>query len=174
MEPVTASVTIDRPREEVFEYLADMANHSEFTDHYVTDFRLTREDSYGRGAGARFRLDAPRGRFHWADVSIRELEHPRRIVEAGRTGKFNRVRTMTTYVLEPGPHGTTRLELTTETVPATLPDRLIESFGFRRWMTRQTKKTAKRLRSILEEGEERGVRATVAGGPRKPASQYRL
>ena len=33
MDPVTAHVVIDRPREEVFEYLADIANHPEFTDH---------------------------------------------------------------------------------------------------------------------------------------------
>ena len=42
-----------RPREEVFAYLADVANHPEFTDHFLKDWRLTREDSEGRGAGAR-------------------------------------------------------------------------------------------------------------------------
>ena len=59
MDPVTVSVNIGRPREEVFAYLADIANHAEFSDHYVEQFRLTRLDSVGRGAGARFRL-APR------------------------------------------------------------------------------------------------------------------
>jgi hypothetical protein len=34
VEPVTVSVVIDRPREEVFAYLVDIANHPEFTDHY--------------------------------------------------------------------------------------------------------------------------------------------
>ena len=59
MDPVELSITIDRPREEVFEYLADIANHPEFTDHYLKEWHLTRVDSYGRGAGARYRMDAP-------------------------------------------------------------------------------------------------------------------
>ena len=70
MDPVTANVLIDRPREEVFDYLADIANHAEFTDHYLKDFRLTREQSYGRGAGARYRVDMPLNRFPWADTTI--------------------------------------------------------------------------------------------------------
>ena len=53
------TVSIAKPREEVFEYLADIANHAEYTDHYLTDWHLTREQSYGRGAGARFRVKAP-------------------------------------------------------------------------------------------------------------------
>ena len=57
------SSTISKPREEVFEYLADIANHPEFTDHYLVDWRLTREDSFGTGAGARFRMKAPFNRF---------------------------------------------------------------------------------------------------------------
>ena len=45
VEPFTVSSTISKPREEVFEYLADIANHPEFTDHYLVDWRLTRENS---------------------------------------------------------------------------------------------------------------------------------
>ena len=55
MDPITVSATISRPREEVFEYLADIANHAEFSDHYLVDWHLTRENPYGKGAGARFR-----------------------------------------------------------------------------------------------------------------------
>ena len=47
MDPVTAYVTIGRPREEVFDYLADIANHPEFSDHYLKEWRLTRVDSSG-------------------------------------------------------------------------------------------------------------------------------
>jgi uncharacterized membrane protein len=53
VDPVELSITIDRPREEVFEYLADIANHPEFTDHYLKEWHLTRVDSYGRGASVR-------------------------------------------------------------------------------------------------------------------------
>ena len=49
VDPVSVSVKIGRPREEVFAYLADIANHPEFSDHYLEQFRLTRVDSVGRG-----------------------------------------------------------------------------------------------------------------------------
>ncbi|HKG17222.1 MAG TPA: SRPBCC family protein [Solirubrobacteraceae bacterium] len=162
MDPVTVSVSIAKPREEVFEYLADIANHAEYTDHYLTDWHLTREEPYGRGAGARFRVKAPGNRFNWADTTLIELQPPYRIVEAGRTGKFNRVRTLTTYTLTPGPGHGTRVELTSETEPATRADRLLESLGARAWLRRQNAKALRRLRAILEDGEMRGTRPSVA------------
>ena len=73
MDPVTVSVTIDKPREEVFAYLADIANHPEFTDHYRKDWRLTREDSEGRGAGARYKQGGRFDRFGYYDLSLAEL-----------------------------------------------------------------------------------------------------
>ena len=76
VDPFTVSTTIAKPREEVFEYLADIANHAEFTDHYLVDWHLTREDPYGTGAGARFRIKAPLSRFSWADVTFAELQPP--------------------------------------------------------------------------------------------------
>lgn len=156
------SISIAKPREEVFEYLADIANHAEYTDHYLTDWHLTREASYGRGAGARFRVRAPANRFNWADATLIELQPPYRIVEAGRTGKFNRVRTLTTYTLTPAPGHGTRVELTSETEPATRADRLLESLGARAWLRRQNAKALRRLRAILEDGEMRGTRPSVA------------
>jgi uncharacterized protein YndB with AHSA1/START domain len=173
LDPVTASVVIDRRPEEVFEYLFDIANHAEFTDHYLKDFRLTREDSLGVGAGARFRVDAPLNRFSWADVTITEAQPSRRIVERGRTGKFNRIRLITIYELEPT-GSSTKVTLATETERPRLPsDRLMERIA-RGWFKRKQRKALKRLRAILEDGEQRGPRATVFGGPRKPASQFRM
>src|SRR4029077_18538519 len=52
VDPVTVSPVLSPPREQVFDYLADIANHSEFTDHYLVDWHLTRIDSVGLGAGA--------------------------------------------------------------------------------------------------------------------------
>jgi hypothetical protein len=40
--------------------------------------------------------------------------------------------------------------------------KLMESFGGRSWTKRQTGKAMRRLRTILEEGRDRGRRATVA------------
>ncbi len=163
MEPFTVSTTISRPREQVYEYLSDIANHPEFTDHYLVDWHLTREESIGQGAGARFRMKAPLNRFAWADVTFVEMQPPFRIVERGRGGKYNRIRMLGTYTLSPGPGDTTRVQYTYETEPSLLSDRLMENFGGRSWARRKAAKAMRRLRSILEEGRERGGRATVEG-----------
>jgi uncharacterized protein YndB with AHSA1/START domain len=161
VDPVTVSVLIDRPREEVFEYLADISNHAEFCDHFMVDWRLTREDTYGYGAGAR-------------DSTIVELEPPRRLVEAGRTGKFNRIRTLGAYTLEQASGGGTRVTFSFRTQPDKPTDRFLESLGARFWVKRKLRKAMRRLQTILEEGRGRGERPTIAGGPRKPATGFRL
>jgi uncharacterized protein YndB with AHSA1/START domain len=142
VEPFTVTTTVARPREEVFDYLADIANHAEFTDHFLKDFHLTREQSYGRGAGARYRVDMPLNRFPWADTTIVELDPPYRLVE--------------------GAGDTTRVELTSETEPALVTDRLLEKLGARGWLRRQNRRALRRLQAILEDGDLRGSRATVA------------
>jgi uncharacterized protein YndB with AHSA1/START domain len=164
MNPVTVSIVVSAPREEVFDYLQDIANHPEFTDHYLVDWHLTRLDSVGTGAGARFRVKAPRNRFSWGDVTFAEVQRPHRIVEVGRTGKNNRIRTLGVYSLDPAAAGSTRVQFTLETVPATLSDRLMEGFGARAWTRRKNRRAMRRLRGIFERGEGRGRRVTVAGG----------
>lgn len=163
MDAVTTSVIIDAPRERVFQYLEDLANHPEFTDHYLVDWRLTREDSVGRGAGARFRIAAPGNRFGWGDVTFVEVQAPRRIVEAGRSGKGNRIRTLGVYELAEGIHGTTRVNFTLQTESAVLFDKIVQALGGRAWVKRQNAKAMRRLRDVIERGVGSGRRVTVAG-----------
>src|SRR5918999_5314520 len=101
MDPVTVDVLIAKPPEEVFEYLADVANHPEFMDHFLKDWRLTRVESYGRGAGARFKVDKRFNRFGWGEVNFVAVDRPNRIVAVGRAGKFNRVKTHFEWTLAP-------------------------------------------------------------------------
>jgi uncharacterized protein YndB with AHSA1/START domain len=162
MDPFTVETHISAAPEEVFEYLADIANHAEFCDHYMVDWHLTREDPYGRGAGARFRVKAPLQRFNWADVTFAEVEPPHKIVERGRGGKYNRIRMLGTYTLSPGASGTTRVQFTFETEPVMPSDRLMDMLGGRSWTRRKAAKAMRRLRRILEEDRDRGKRATVA------------
>jgi uncharacterized protein YndB with AHSA1/START domain len=163
VDPVSASIIVSAPREQVFDYLQDIANHPEFTDHYLVDWHLTRIDSVGRGAGARFRVKAPLNRFSWADVTFVEVERPHRIVEVGRMGKNNRVRTLGVYELSEAAGGT-RVRLTLRTEPATTWDRISEALGGRAWIKRKNTRALQRLRSILEEGEGRGQRIKLAAG----------
>jgi uncharacterized protein YndB with AHSA1/START domain len=161
---VNVSVTIDRPREEVFAYLADIANHSEFSDHYLKHWRLTRIDSVGQGAGARFKVDAPLQRFSWADITLVVVEPPRRIVAVGRGGKFNRIKTTAIWTLDRAPGGGTEVEYMVESEPALPTDKLMEAIsGQHGWFKRKARRAMQRLQAILEEDEDRGVRATVAG-----------
>lgn len=175
MEPVTLTTTIARPREEVFEYLADVANHEEFTDHCMVDWHLTREDSYGRGAGARFRVKSRFDRFSYGDVTLAELQPPSRIVATGRAGRFNRMRTRSEWSLEESAGGGTDVTFVTQSEPATASDRLMEKLlRVPAATTRCHRKALDRLRAILEAGEQRGARTTLSGGARKPASGFRL
>jgi len=133
---VSVSIVVSAPREQVFDYLQDIANHAEFTDHYLVDWHLTRIDSIGRGAGARFRVKAP----------------------------GNRIRTLGVYDLAPAAAGATRVRFTLQTIPITLSDRLMEGLGARAWTRRKSARAMRRLREILEQDEGRGGRVTVAGG----------
>lgn len=175
MDAVTVSNVVARPREEVFAYLADVANHSEFMDHFTEDWHLTREESYGAGAGARFKVDIrPGSRFSWGDTTFAAVEPPHRIVARGRFGKYGRTRTLTIWELEAETEHTTRVNVTYETEPGILSDRINEALGGRRFWRRRLRKALSRLARILEDDRARGTRATIAGGARKPASAYRF
>lgn len=171
MDPVTSHVVISRPPEEVFEYLADVANHPEFLDHFTHGWRVTREDTYGRGAGARYAVRQPLNRYPFVDYTVIEFERPRRIVLAGRAGKYNRIRALTQIELEPAAGTGTRVTVSYETQRKLFSDRLFDGRGFYK---RNWRKALRRLRDILEEDRGRGARATIAGGPRKPATGFRF
>ena len=175
MEPITLTTTIAKPREVVFEYLADVANHSEFSDHCMVDWHLTREDSYGRGAGARFRVKSRFDRFSYGDITLTELTPPARIVATGRGGRFNRIHSRSVWTLDEAGPGQTKVTFETQSTPVLKSDELMETFlRMRTATTRCHKRALERLRSILESGEGRGEHTTVSGGARKPASGFRL
>jgi uncharacterized protein YndB with AHSA1/START domain len=163
VDEITVTTTIARPRNEVFDYLADIANHAEFSDHWMVDWHLTREDTFGEGAGARFRIKAPLNRFSWADTVLADLQPPYRIVQRGRGGKYNRIRMLGVWTLQPAAGDATRVEFSYETEPALPSDRFMEAV-FGRWRTkRQLTRSLRRLRSILEENRGRGRRASIGG-----------
>ena len=58
MKPIKVSTVVDRPREEVYEYLDVLANHEAFTDHFLTDWSLSGPAS-GVGAKVRVKAKAP-------------------------------------------------------------------------------------------------------------------
>ena len=173
MQPCTITQRIASPPSAVFDYLSDAANFPEFTDHFLDDWHMTREETYGLGAGGRFKEELPFARFGWGDMAIVEREEPRLLVLAGRSGKYNRIRTLTIFQLSDDGDNGTIIELSLETHPVYPSDKFLEALAQNRSRTRGWKKSLRRLAAILEHGEQRGERATIAGGARKPATGLR-
>ncbi len=162
MRAVTVHTVISAPREEVFDFVCDLAGRPAYTDHYLEDYRLARAKPVGEGAAARFRLNAPLAK-EYAELRITEVDRPRRIVEELRVGRRGRNRSLAVYDFTPEGGGVTRVELTTYSEPATIVDRLKE-IGAVGWLRRQTKKSLERLRMIFEEPPKEPLkRATIAG-----------
>ncbi|MEA2377122.1 MAG: hypothetical protein QOK00_3381 [Thermoleophilaceae bacterium] len=168
---VTVSTVISAPREEIFDFVCDLAGRPAFTDHFLRDYRLARVNPVGMGAAARFQLKAPFAK-EYAELHITEVDRPRRIVEEIRVGRRGRNRSLAVYDFSSEGHGVTRVELTTFSEPATVIDRVRE-LGAAGWMRRQTAKALDRLRMIFEEpprGELK--RATIAGFEPEKAARF--
>ncbi len=166
MGPIHAEVEIDAPRERIFELIGDLALRPSFTDHFLTDFHLTRIDSRGVGAGARFRVKQPL-RKPWMDTTIVEQDENTRIVEEGAGGRSNRIRTRTVWELRGGSGGLTALSVTFWTEPTNPIDRHLETLsGGSFWVGRGWREALRRLREAIENDLPAAERIAVAGGNR--------
>jgi uncharacterized protein YndB with AHSA1/START domain len=163
MRTITVTRTVDAPREQVFGYLSDIANHAEFSDHYLHDFRLERLQSRGIGASASYRIDFPLGK-QWGDAAITGLEAPHLVVLEGRTGRIGRTRTRAEFRLTPADHEMTRVEYRFGTEPGTSFDRLKESLGLRGWLRRAARRALGRLAHVLEDGQPSARAVRPAAG----------
>lgn len=144
MKPIEASVTIDRPIEEVFAYLDVMANHEGFTDHMLVDWTLSGPPS-GVGSKARLRANLP-GPKDWTEITVIEADPPHKTVEQGVSAGGKR-RTQGTYTLRELPGGT---EVTFEFRYLEMPlrDRVMVPF-LRSWLKRGNERAMERLSEQL-------------------------
>jgi uncharacterized protein YndB with AHSA1/START domain len=163
MGPVSAEVEIDVSRQRVFDAIADLALRPAFMDRFLTGFHLTRIDSRGVGAGARFRFSVWPRRV-WMDTAIAVSEQPHRLVEHGRGGRGNRISSTTLWELTEGPGSLTTVRVSYWTEPGVV-DRALELLSGasipyeRRW-----REALRRLRDQLESGDLDRGRLGVAGG----------
>lgn len=164
MGPVSAEIEIDAPRERVFATIADLALRPSFTDHFLTDFHLTRLESTGVGAGARFRVTSPL-RSVWMDTTIAELEAPYRLVERGQGGRTNRIPVTTVWELTEGAGLLTKVRLSRWTEPRNPLDRALELVAANSvWEQRGWGQALRRLRDQLESDKDARAPLAVAGG----------
>jgi uncharacterized protein YndB with AHSA1/START domain len=162
--PITVTTSIDAPRQRVFDFICDLATRPSWIDHFATDYRLERIPASGRGAAARFRVDAPAG-VRYMETLIAEADRPYRIVEHGRGGRLDRVAMRLVWELEAGP--TTTVRLTFWTAPPSAFDRFRE-LGRERWWRRRLAKALTRMRELVESGAA-VPRIEIAGGDRVPS-----
>lgn len=164
MGPAGAEIEVDVPRERAFEAIADLSLRPSFTNHFLTDFRLTRIQPTGVGAGARFRFDV-RPRRVWMDTTVAELDPPHRLLEHGRGGRGNRIPSTTLWELTEASGGLTRVRVSYWTEPANPVDRALELLtGASITYERHWREALRRLRDLLESGELADERLAVAGG----------
>jgi hypothetical protein len=152
MRPVRAATTIDAPREHLFGLVADLANRPAFCDHFQHEFRLLRLESRGVGAGARFRVDAPRMPV-WMQTVIIELSPPHTLVEQGQGARLDRIPMHTVWELAAGPGATCDLSVTFWTEPTHPLDRLREKLGGGRYYRRNWRRALRRLKTLAETGD---------------------
>lgn len=164
MGPVSAEIEIDAPRERVFAAIADLARRPSFTGRFQRGFHLTRIESSGVGAGARFRTGTRR-RSVWMDTTIVELEPPHRLVERGRGGRANRIPATTVWELTEGGGSLTAVRVSFWTEPSNSLDRALEALsGGAGAARRGWREALRRLREQLEGEEAPPPPLALAGG----------
>ncbi len=165
MGPLSHTISIDAPREQVFDFICDLGTREAWTDHFASDYRLERIDASGRGAAARFRVDAPAG-VRYMETVIAEADRPFRVVEHGRGGRLDHIPIRIVWELEEGP--ITTVTLTFWTSPPSAIDRVRE-IGRSGWWKRRWGKALRRMQQLIESGAG-AQRTEVAGGDRLPTA----
>jgi uncharacterized membrane protein len=114
MKPVSVSVDVPNPSQQVYDFLEVLGNHERFMDHFMVDWELS-GPRRGVGAKANVRVKATTEK-DWTDVEIVEADAGRRLVEETVGGSSAKRRTRGTYSLEALPGGGTRIKFELEFV----------------------------------------------------------
>jgi Polyketide cyclase / dehydrase and lipid transport len=147
-KPVSVSVTVARPREEVFDFLDVLANHEDFMDHMFVNWSFS-GPGRGVGAKARARVAAPASR-EVAEFEVVESERPSRTVEQGVSSHGRRA-TRGTYTLSELPGGGTEIVFELEWLKAPRSERIVPAVS-RAFLRRALGKAMKQLAKQLERG----------------------
>jgi uncharacterized protein YndB with AHSA1/START domain len=162
--PFTVTTSIDAPRERVFDFICDLSTRPSWIDHFASGYRLARIPATGRGAAARFRVDAPAGVEYMGTV-IAEADRPHEIVEHARGGRFERVSIHLVWELEAGPTTTVRLTFWTSS-PSHF--QRFREIGRERWWRKRWSKALVRMRDLIE-SDAQVPHVRIAGGDRVPS-----
>jgi hypothetical protein len=106
-QPVTVTIDVPQPREAVFDHLDVMANHEAFTDHMLTNWRVSGPRT---GIGSKAVVTTKFGGItDEASIEVFEAEPGRMIRERTVAAKGKRI-SHGTYTLSDLPNGGTHIE----------------------------------------------------------------
>jgi hypothetical protein len=144
-DPITVSIDVPQPRDQVFAFLDVMANHEPFTDHMLVDWSY---DGPASGVGAKAHVHSTAsGRKEPVDIEVVSARAPAQIVERNVSAKGRRVG-LGTYDLAELGEGT-RVSFTYSWERAPLADRLLSPL----------------VRSVLRRGNARAMERLAAQLP---------
>jgi hypothetical protein len=146
MKPVTVSIAVDRPQDEVFAFLDVLGNHRPFTDHVLTDWTLSGPE-VGVGAKAHLFTKGP-GPKQEVDMEVISSDAPVSTVERSISAGGRR-RTTGTYTLAPADDGGTLVRFDFRWEEAPLGDRLAAPL-VRATLKRANERAMVRLKALLE------------------------
>jgi Polyketide cyclase / dehydrase and lipid transport len=106
-QPVTVSIDVPQSRSAVYAYLDVMANHERFTDHMLTNWRVSGPPT---GVGSKAHVTAKVGAISdESEIEVFEVEDGRLIRERSIAAKGKRI-AHGTYTLSDLPGGGTHIE----------------------------------------------------------------
>ena len=148
-QPVTVTIDVPQPRHAVYEYLDVMANHEAFTDHMLTNWRVS-GPATGVGSKANVTTKAG-GMTDEAEIEVFEVEPGRVIRERSIGAKGKRI-AHGTYTLSDLPGGGTHIEFefALQKVPAM--ERPLVPF-MRKVLRKGNEKAMERLAAQLADGQ---------------------
>jgi Polyketide cyclase / dehydrase and lipid transport len=148
MEPVTVTVEVGRPRQEVFDFVDVLANREGWMDRLYKDWRF---EGPKRGVGgiAKAQVDAPTSREQ-VKIEVVESTAPERIVEEVENAHGKR-KTRDTYRFTEVGEGRTRIDFELEWLETPRSERIATPVS-RTFMKRVQGKTLKKLAAQLEKG----------------------
>jgi hypothetical protein len=146
-QPVTVSIDVPQPRASVYDFLDVMANHEPFTDHMLTNWRLS---GPARGIGSKANVTTKFGAMSdESEIEVFEAEPGRMIRERSLGAKGKRI-AHGTYTLSDLAGGGTHVEFTfaLQAVPA-MERPLVPLM--RAMIRRGNQKAMERLADLLDE-----------------------
>ena len=148
MKPIVVCTTLDRPREEVYEFLDVLANHEPFTNHMLVDWTV---DGPAAGVGAKARMRAKAGGWgrikQWIDMEVVAATPGETITEEAVSAGGKR-KTRGTYTLSDRSGGGTDVRFQLEYLSMPAGEKLMTPL-LRAWLQRANQKAMDRLQERL-------------------------